>query len=156
MEEYRQMNQLTPLMTDGTTLGSFYYHGLTLIIRRQTITRSNAGSLSVMGLWNKVKWNWNKNAPISVQENYFENVVCKTAAMFSLPPFVCTPDDQLMRLLVKTHCAICYRPYICMLCRKMVYKWFEVHSFMQFMCFIDVMIHTYFIKHKLKRKCHFN
>ena len=37
---------------------------------------------------NKLQWNFNRNSNIFVQENSFENVVCKMAPILSLPQCV--------------------------------------------------------------------
>ena len=37
---------------------------------------------------NKLQWNFNQNSNIYVQENAFENVVCKMAPILSLPQHV--------------------------------------------------------------------
>ena len=39
-------------------------------------------------LWNKLQWNLNRNLNISIQENAFENVVWKMAAILSRPQCV--------------------------------------------------------------------
>ena len=38
--------------------------------------------------WNKFQWNYNQNRHISIQDNAFENVVCKMAATLSRPQCV--------------------------------------------------------------------
>ena len=38
-------------------------------------------------LRNKLKWNVNQNAYISIQENAFENIVCKIVAILHQPQY---------------------------------------------------------------------
>ena len=53
---------------------------------RQAIIWTNAGILLTLG--NKLQWNFNRNSYIFVQENAFQNVVWKKAAILSRPQCV--------------------------------------------------------------------
>ena len=48
---------------------------------RQAIIWTNAGKMDNWTLGNKRQWNLNRNSYISIQENVFENVVWKMAAI---------------------------------------------------------------------------
>ena len=57
--------------------------------RRQAIIRTNAGwNIVNKTLRNKLQWNFNRNSNIFIQENAFESVVCKKAAILSRPECV--------------------------------------------------------------------
>ena len=49
--------------------------------RRQAITSTNHGILSIRTSGNKLQWNPRQNLFISIQENAFENVVCERASI---------------------------------------------------------------------------
>ena len=54
--------------------------------RRQAIVRTNDGQIIVnWTLRNKLQWNFSRNSNIFIQENVFENVVWKMAAILSWP-----------------------------------------------------------------------
>ena len=65
--------------------------------RGQAIIWANAGILLIWTLGNKLKWNLNQNSYIFIQENAFENVVWRMAAILSRPqcvkiwsvPYIC-------------------------------------------------------------------
>ena len=50
-------------------------------VRRQVIIWTNVWILSIRQIRNKLKWNLTRNLHIFIQENAFENIVWKTAAI---------------------------------------------------------------------------
>ena len=62
--------------------------------RRQAIIWTNAGILLIDTLGNKLQWNLNRNLNIFIQENAFENVVWKMAAILSRPQCVKHVNDR--------------------------------------------------------------
>ena len=65
--------------------------------RRQAIIWTNAGiMLIIRTLGNKLKWNLNRNSYIFIQENAFESVVWKTAAILSQPRCVKAQCTSIM------------------------------------------------------------
>ena len=56
--------------------------------RRQAIIWTNAGIFVNWTLRNKLQWNFNRNSSIFIQENRFENVIWKMAAILSQPQCV--------------------------------------------------------------------
>ena len=52
-------------------------------IWHQAIIWTNAGNIVVWSLRNKIQWNVDRNPNIVIQENAFENVICKMAAILS-------------------------------------------------------------------------
>ena len=57
-------------------------------VQCQAIIWNNTEELSIAPQRNKIKWNFNHNSNIFIQENAFENVVCEMAAFLSLPQLV--------------------------------------------------------------------
>ena len=55
----------------------------TMCARGQAITWTNAGLLSIGPLSDKFQWNSNRNTEVFINENAFESVVCKMAAILS-------------------------------------------------------------------------
>ena len=49
--------------------------------RRQAIVWTNAGILLIRNATNKFQWNPMRNSFIFIQENVFENVICKRASI---------------------------------------------------------------------------
>ena len=95
---YHQMGRMThlPLLTRWgrvmhicvvklTNLGS--YNGW-LPDRHQASILTNAGMLLIGPLGKKLEWNLNRSLCIFVQENTFENIVWKMAAILSQPQYV--------------------------------------------------------------------
>ena len=68
-------------------------------IRCQPIIWANIGLLWIR-LWNKLLWNFNQKSNIFIQENAFEKVICKKAAIFSGPQCVNTLRASI---IVLTH-----------------------------------------------------
>ena len=56
--------------------------------RRQAIIWTNVGILLIGPLANKLRWNFNRNSNIFIQENAFESVVCEMTATLSWPQCV--------------------------------------------------------------------
>ena len=56
-------------------------------------------------LGNKLQWNRNKNFHIFIQENAFQYVVCKMAAIL---PWLQWVDEYGLQVLVTIHCMLCY------------------------------------------------
>ena len=50
--------------------------------RRQAITGTNAGLLSIALFGNKFQWNLNQNSTIFIQENSLENIVFQNGGHF--------------------------------------------------------------------------
>ena len=75
--------------------------------RHQAINWTNAGILLIEPL-NKLQWNFNRNLYNFIQENAFENVVWKTAAILSRP--------QCVEVVAIPRLYFVYFDYIFMLC----------------------------------------
>ena len=56
--------------------------------RQQAITLTSADLLLILTLGNIFQWNLNKNTTILIQENIFENFVCKMVAILYWPQHV--------------------------------------------------------------------
>ena len=74
----------------------------------QAIIRTNAGILLIRPLKNKFQWNLNHNSCIFIEENAFENVVWKMAAILSRPqcvekPVSPFPCPQIFKVVFSLH-----------------------------------------------------
>ena len=65
--------------------------------RRQAIIWTKAGNIVDLTLRNKLQWNGNRNSYIFIQENPFENVVWKMAAILSRPQCVKIPSPSSLK-----------------------------------------------------------